>query len=84
MAAKSSARKSMKSRKKPASRKKAARGKKPLRKKRPPVKRRPAARAKAARAVKFDAIHATHDAEELGHKHEPFDEDFPPDIGGSQ
>jgi hypothetical protein len=84
MAGKSSARKRKKAGKKPPSRKKSVRRKKPLRKKRPLVKKSPAARARKTKPVKFDAIHAAHDLEESEHKHEPFDEDFPPDFGGSQ
>jgi hypothetical protein len=87
MASKSSPGKNKKTKKKSPSLKKAVRRKKPLRKKRLPVKtvkRSPAARAKRTGAVKFDAIHAMHDAEGPEHQHEPFDDDFPPDIGGSQ
>jgi hypothetical protein len=87
MARKSSPQRNKKTKKKSPSPKKAVRRKKPLRKKRPSVKiakKRPAARAKRTGAVKFDAIHAMHDAEGPELQHEPFDEDFPPDIGGSQ
>jgi len=84
MATKSSSRKPKKSRKKAAPRKKAARGKKSLRKKPAPAKKSMAARAGVAASRTFDAMRINHDVENTEHQHEPFDEDFPPDLGGSE
>jgi hypothetical protein len=77
-------RRSKQNKKKALPSKKAARRKKPARNKRPAAKKSPAARATLVDTFEVDVVNGAPEAEGTERIHEEGDDDFLPDIGGSE
>ena len=84
MPKKKNVRRSKENNKKAPPSKKAARRRKPARKKRPAAKKSPAARVTLVETFELDVVSGAPEAEGPELIHEEVDDDFAPDIGGSE
>ena len=84
MPKKKNVRRSKENKKKAPTSKKVVHRKKPARKKRPAAKKSPAARATLVETFELDVVSGAPEAEGPELIHEEVDDDFAPDIGGSE
>ena len=84
MPKKENVRRSKENKKKAPPSKKVARRRKPARKKRPAAEKSPAASANFVEIFDVGVVNGAPEAESLARIHEEVDDDFPPDIGGSE